>query len=78
MILCQCRRVSDRNVALAVLGGARTLGSVCRSTGAGQDCGACVSSVKEAITAVVTLLDPEDAMPSKGVGAGRGRVPKAS
>jgi len=46
MIVCQCRVVSDRDVSAAVAAGARTVSSVCRSTGAAQDCGSCVFSVK--------------------------------
>jgi bacterioferritin-associated ferredoxin len=46
VIVCHCRVVTDRDVADAVGRGARSLGRVCRSTGAGQDCGACVFSLK--------------------------------
>lgn len=46
MIVCQCRVVTDRDVVSAVTAGARTVSSVCRSTGAAQDCGSCVFSVK--------------------------------
>jgi bacterioferritin-associated ferredoxin len=60
MILCHCHVVTDGAVATAVLGGARTLGSVCRSTGAGRDCGACVFSVKKAIGEVTGLLDAHE------------------
>ena len=50
MIVCHCRVVSDRDVAAAVDAGARTLGSVCQSTGAGQDCGSCIFAVKAAVS----------------------------
>lgn len=46
MIVCHCQVVSDRDVAAAIDVGARTLGAVCRSTGAGRSCGACVFSLK--------------------------------
>ena len=46
MIVCHCRVVSDREVMRAVDEGARSLADVCRDTGAGRDCGACVLSVK--------------------------------
>ena len=46
MIVCHCRVVSDREVTRAVDEGARSLAAVCRATGAGRDCGACVLSVK--------------------------------
>ena len=49
MIVCHCHVVSDRAVSAAVAAGARTLAGVCRSTGAGKDCGACVFSVKRVL-----------------------------
>lgn len=49
MIVCHCRVVSDRAVAGALREGARSLAAVCRSTGAGQDCGACVFSLKRLV-----------------------------
>jgi bacterioferritin-associated ferredoxin len=59
MILCHCHVVTDRAVTTAVLAGDRTLGRVCRSTGAGRDCGSCVFSVKQAMHAAVSVLDME-------------------
>ena len=50
MILCQCAVVSDRLVTEAVATGAQSLAQVCRATGAGRDCGACVLTVKRVIT----------------------------
>ena len=49
MIVCHCRVVTDRAVATALRDGARSLAGVCRSTGAGQDCGACVFSLKRLV-----------------------------
>ena len=49
MIVCHCRVVSDRTVAEAVRAGARSVSGVCRSTGAGQDCGSCVFSLKRLV-----------------------------
>ena len=46
MIVCHCKVVNDRDVVDAMQAGARTLGGVCRSTGAGADCGACVFSIR--------------------------------
>ena len=46
MIVCHCRVVTDRAVAAAVRAGAGSLAGVCRSTGAGQDCGSCVFAVR--------------------------------
>jgi len=49
VIVCHCRVVTDRAVADAVRDGARSLAGVCRPTGAGQDCGACVFSLKRLV-----------------------------
>ena len=49
MIVCHCRVVTDRAVSAAVQDGARSLAAVCRSTGAGQDCGSCVFSLKRLV-----------------------------
>ena len=49
MIVCQCAVVTSGDVAAAVDSGARTVSQVCRRTGAAQDCGACVFSVKQVI-----------------------------
>lgn len=46
MIVCHCRVVSDKTVDAAIAEGNRTVSSVCRSTGAGQDCGGCVFTLK--------------------------------
>ncbi|HWJ65083.1 MAG TPA: (2Fe-2S)-binding protein [Nocardioides sp.] len=46
MIVCQCRVVTDRDVDAALADGARSVAAVCRSTGAAQDCGSCIFSVK--------------------------------
>ena len=58
MIVCHCRVVSDRAVADAVREGAGSLGAVCRSTGAGQDCGGCVFSLKRLVCEHGTALMP--------------------
>lgn len=49
MIFCHCAVVSDRQVAAAVDAGARTVAQVCRATGAGQQCGTCVFSVRRVL-----------------------------
>ena len=49
MIVCHCRVVTDRQVVDAVRGGVASLAGVCRTTGAAQDCGACVFSVKRLV-----------------------------
>jgi bacterioferritin-associated ferredoxin len=49
MIICHCAVVSDDDVTRAVDAGARSLAIVCQMTGAGQDCGSCVFSVRRVI-----------------------------
>ena len=41
MIVCVCKAVSDRDVARAVAGGARTVEDLACATGAGTECGSC-------------------------------------
>ena len=70
MIVCHCRVVTDRAVAAAVREGARSLAGVCRSTGAGQDCGACVFSVKRLVCEHgTTLVTPVPEMSEVDVAA---------
>ncbi len=65
MIVCHCGVVTDRQVAAALDAGARTVGSVCRATGAGRDCGVCVFSVKrmvcEHVSADAALIELDGA-----------------
>ncbi len=56
MIVCHCRVVTDRAVGEAVRAGNGSLAAVCRSTGAGQDCGACVFSLKRLVCEHGTVL----------------------
>ena len=49
MIFCHCAVVGDRDVAAAVDAGARTVAQVCKATGAGQQCGSCVFSVRRVL-----------------------------
>ncbi|GMA40437.1 (2Fe-2S)-binding protein [Mobilicoccus caccae] len=63
MIVCHCEVVSDRDIRAAVDGSAHTLAQVCRSTGAGTDCGGCVFGVRAVIESYtrqdhVTLHQP--------------------
>ena len=51
MVICHCKGVTHRCVDRALVEGARTLAQVCRNTGAGQDCGVCVLSVKREMQA---------------------------
>ena len=49
MIFCHCAVVGDREVARAVAAGADTVAAVCKSTGAGQQCGTCIFSVRRVL-----------------------------
>jgi bacterioferritin-associated ferredoxin len=49
VIVCHCNVVTDGDIAAALDGGARTLGEVCRRTGAAQQCGTCIFSVRQAV-----------------------------
>jgi bacterioferritin-associated ferredoxin len=49
VIFCHCAVVGDRDVAAAVAAGARTVAQVCKATGAGQQCGSCVFSVRRVL-----------------------------
>jgi bacterioferritin-associated ferredoxin len=46
VIVCHCEVVNDQQVTRAVDQGARTLAQVCRSTGAGRNCGSCIFTLK--------------------------------
>ncbi len=60
MMICHCKTVTHRCVDRAVREGARTLAQVCRDTGAGQDCGMCVFSVKSEVQASALALGVAD------------------
>jgi bacterioferritin-associated ferredoxin len=49
MIVCHCKVVTDRVVSESIERGACTLRQVCSETGAGQDCGGCVFSLKRVL-----------------------------
>ena len=49
MIFCHCAVVGDREVAAAVDAGAETVAAVCKATGAGQECGSCIFSVRRVL-----------------------------
>ena len=49
MIFCHCAVVGDREVAEVIDAGARTVAQVGRATGAGQQCGSCVVSVRRVV-----------------------------
>jgi bacterioferritin-associated ferredoxin len=52
MYVCCCNAVTDREVAEAIQGGARTRAEVTRFCGAGGDCGACHETIEEMIEGV--------------------------
>jgi bacterioferritin-associated ferredoxin len=41
--------VTSGDIAEAMIGGARTVGEVCRRTGAAQSCGTCYFSVRQVV-----------------------------
>ena len=49
MIFCHCAVVGDREVARAIDAGADTVAAVCKATGAGQQCGSCIFSVRRVV-----------------------------
>jgi bacterioferritin-associated ferredoxin len=51
VIVCVCRRVSDRAVGAAIDAGARTVEDVARVTGAGTSCGCCRPAIDQAVRA---------------------------
>lgn len=58
MIVCQCRRVSDRKVANSVQKGCGSLRELCAKTGAGQECGCCVARLKELLESHLSATAP--------------------
>jgi bacterioferritin-associated ferredoxin len=51
MIVCLCRRVSDRTIRAAIRDGAQTEEQVAEMCGAGTCCGGCVPTISELIDA---------------------------
>lgn len=49
MIVCHCAVVSSRDIAATLDAGARSVSEVCRRTGAAQNCGTCIFSVKQVV-----------------------------
>jgi bacterioferritin-associated ferredoxin len=49
VIVCHCNVVTDGDIAAALDDGARTVAQICRRTGAAQQCGSCVFSVRQAV-----------------------------
>ncbi len=69
MILCHCAVVGDREIVRAVEAGATTVAAVCRTTGAGQQCGTCVFSVRRVVCDHRThARDRDQARPGPPIG----------
>jgi len=49
MIVCHCAVVSSTDIADVIAAGAQTVSEVCRRTGAAQNCGTCVFSVRQVV-----------------------------
>lgn len=49
MIVCHCAVVSSDDIREALDQGARTVSEVCRRTGAAQNCGTCIFSVRQVV-----------------------------
>lgn len=49
MIVCHCGVVSSSDITAALEAGARSTSEVCRRTGAAQNCGTCVFSVRQVV-----------------------------
>lgn len=49
MIVCHCRRVSDRQIRKVVREGASSVGEVARACGAATGCGGCATVVHEIV-----------------------------
>lgn len=66
MIVCHCEVVNDKQITRAIDLGARTVAQVCRTTGAGQNCGSCVFTLKRLLckheeVGEVAYVEVEDA-----------------
>jgi bacterioferritin-associated ferredoxin len=49
MLVCHCRRVSDREIRAHLKSGNSTVRGVCQASGAGTGCGGCLPLVKELV-----------------------------
>jgi len=50
MIVCVCKRVSERELEAAIAGGADSVQALSRVTGCGTQCGRCIPTVREMLT----------------------------
>ena len=58
MIVCQCRRVTDRDVRAAVSRGASELNDLARECGAGTDCCGCHPTLEAMLEDLVVAGPP--------------------
>lgn len=58
MLICHCERVNDRRIRQVVENGARTVGQVGKSCGAGTCCGGCVKAIAEIVEEVEGRSSP--------------------
>ena len=49
MIVCHCAVVTSADIVAALEAGARSVSEVCSRTGAAQNCGTCIFSVKQVV-----------------------------
>ncbi len=49
MLVCHCRRVSDREIRAVVRQGSTSVRDVCKASGAGTCCGGCMPAVKNIV-----------------------------
>ena len=57
MIVCVCKAVSERQIRVAVKGGASSLRDLTRDLGVGTCCGKCVPEAKSALAASLKACD---------------------
>ena len=65
MLVCHCKRVSDRAIRRAVRQGAVSSSAIVRSCQAGAGCGGCHSAIEDILyeehaTTTVEILSPRD------------------
>ena len=59
MIVCQCKRVSDRKIKKKITQGYFSLKGICQSTGAGCECGVCVKKIKSLLNEFLENSDEQ-------------------
>ena len=59
MIVCICKRVTERQLAEAIAEGASSVKALSRQTGCGSQCGRCIPTVREMLS---IECRPADAM----------------